>query len=97
MGDTIKTDMSVDDMLELAQLGPQIDLSNVKQLVIKPPLVYGHKRADGAAIQLPVWDKINPAIAEPVFHTAGHGADGTPAPPTPTPTMSPAQVQERQT
>jgi LCP family protein required for cell wall assembly len=96
MGDTIKTDMSVDEMLELAQLGPQIDLSNVKQLVIKPPLVYGHKRADGAAIQLPVWDKINAAIADLFSAPLVMAPTPTPAPPTPTPTMSPDQVQARQ-
>ena len=96
MGDTMKTDMSVDDMLELAQLGPQIDLSNIKQLVLKPPLVYGHKRADGAAIQLPVWDKINPAIADLFSTPLVMVPTATPAPPTPTPTMSPDQVQARQ-
>jgi hypothetical protein len=89
--------MSVDDMLELAQLGPQIDLSNVKQLVLQPPLVYGHRRAsDGAAIQLPVWDKINAAIADLFSTPLVMAPTPTPAPPTPTPTMSPDQVQARQ-
>ncbi|MBN1137472.1 MAG: LCP family protein [Anaerolineae bacterium] len=96
MGDSIKTDMSVDDMLELAQLGLQVDLSNVKQLVLQPPLVYGHKRADGAAIQLPVWDKINPAIADLFATPLVMAPTPTPAPPTPIPTMSPDQVQARQ-
>lgn len=96
MGDTMKTDMSVDDMLELAQLGPQIDLSNIKQLVLKPPLVYGYKRADTAAVQLPVWDKINPAIADLFSTPLVMVPTATPAPPTPTPTMSPDQVQARQ-
>ena len=96
MGDTIKTDMSVDDMLNLAQLGPQIDLSNVKQLVLKPPLVYGYKRADLAAVQLPVWDKINAAIADLFAMPLVMVPTATPAPPTPTPTMSPDQVQQRQ-
>jgi LCP family protein required for cell wall assembly len=96
MGDTIKTDMSVDDMLKLAQLGPQIDLSNVKQLVLKPPLVYGYRRADNAAVQLPVWDKINAAIADLFAMPLVMAPTATPAPPTPTPTMSPDQVQQRQ-
>jgi LCP family protein required for cell wall assembly len=96
MADAVKTDMSMDDMLKLAQLGPQIDLANVQSIVLQPPLVHGYKRPDGAAVQLPVWDKINPAIAE-LFNTPLQVAPTpTPAPPTPTPTMSPGQVQALQ-
>lgn len=40
----------------------RLDPTNLKQVVLEPPLVYGYRRADGAAIQLPRWDLINPVL-----------------------------------
>jgi hypothetical protein len=92
MAGSFKTDMSVNDMMELARLGPQIDLSNLKNVIIKPPLVYGHRTESGAAVQLPVWDKINPIVADLLSAPLVVQPTATPAPPTPTPTTSPAQT-----
>lgn len=96
MAGSFTTDMSVSDMMELARLGPQMDLENLKSVVIKPPLVYGHKLPSGAAVQLPVWDKINPAVADLFSEPLVVPPTPTPAPPTPTPTTSPAELQEKQ-
>ena len=41
-----------------------IDTSKLKQAVLEHPLVYSHRRADGAAVQLPQWDLINPVLAD---------------------------------
>jgi LCP family protein required for cell wall assembly len=104
MGSSIKTDMTLDEMLELARLGPQIDMDSIRSVVIKKPMVYGHKREDGAAVQLPKWDLINPVLADlfmaplvlptptpmPTFTPA------TPELPTPTATPDLAKIEERQ-
>jgi LCP family protein required for cell wall assembly len=60
----VKTGMGPRDMLTLAFLALQIDTSNLKQVVLEPPLVSGHRRADGAAVQLPNWSLINPVVEE---------------------------------
>jgi LCP family protein required for cell wall assembly len=60
----IKTDMNLGDLLAMAFFAAQIDTSTLKQRVLEPPLVVGHRRADGAAVQLPNWDLINPVLDE---------------------------------
>jgi hypothetical protein len=67
----------------------------MKRVVLEKPLVYGYKRpSDGASVQLPKWDLINPVLADlfttPVIEVV---PTATPAPPTPTPTLAPAQVE----
>ena len=64
IADGIKTDMDLGDMLALAFFAARIDTTNLRQVVLEPPLVAGHRRADGAAVQLPNWDRINPVIEE---------------------------------
>jgi polyisoprenyl-teichoic acid--peptidoglycan teichoic acid transferase len=98
MANTIKADMSMEQMLELARLAPQIDTSNIRQVVIERPMVYGYRRADGAAVQLPKWDLINPVVAD-LFSAPPTvvAPTPTPAPPTPTATLAPVQIEELQT
>lgn len=97
MMDSIKTDMSLDDMVEMASLAPKIDMSNVKQAVIQKPMVYGYKRpSDGAAVQLPKWDLIRPVVEDLFTTPVVVQSTPTPAPPTPTPTLAPEQVEELQ-
>jgi LCP family protein required for cell wall assembly len=60
----LKTDMSPTDMVGLALLAAEIDPSNLEQVVLQHPLVTSFRRADGAAVQLPNWDLINPVIDE---------------------------------
>jgi LCP family protein required for cell wall assembly len=62
--DGAKTDMDLGDLLGLAFFAVRIDTSNLKQVVLEHPLVVNHQRADGAAVQLPNWDLINPVIEE---------------------------------
>lgn len=105
MSSMVKTDMTLEEMVELARLAPQIDLSDIDSRVIKKPLVYGYKREDGAAVQLPKWELIHRVVAE-MFAAPLVTATPTPTPaptqpaqptqPTPTPTLDLAQIEERQ-
>jgi LCP family protein required for cell wall assembly len=60
--DSIRTDLDVDQLIALAILAARIDMSNLKQVVLEHPLVFSHRRADGAAVQLPRWDRIDPVL-----------------------------------
>ena len=99
MSSMVKTDISLDEMKDLALLAPQIDLANIKTVVIQKPMVYGYRREDGAAVQLPKWDLIRPVV-EDLFRTPVAAAPlptpTQPAPPTPTPTLAPVQIEELQ-
>jgi hypothetical protein len=99
MSSMVKTDISLDEMKDLALLAPQIDLANIKTVVIQKPMVYGYRREDGAAVQLPKWDLIRPVV-EDLFRTPVAAAPlptpTQPAPPTPTPTLAPVQIEEFQ-
>ena len=60
----IKTDLDSSELLALALFAARVDTSQLKQAVLEPPLVFAHRRADGAAVQLPNWDLINPLLVE---------------------------------
>jgi LCP family protein required for cell wall assembly len=97
MGNMVKTDMTLGEMGELAQLAPQINLENIETAVIQKPLVYGYRTETGAAVQLPKWDLIRPLVDEmfkaPVVAAAPTPVPTQPAPPTPTPTLAPVQIE----
>jgi LCP family protein required for cell wall assembly len=95
MGNMVKTDMTLQEMTELALLAPQVDMGNMKQVVIKKPMVYG-QRVEGAAVQLPRWDLINEAVSELFDRPIQVEPTPTPAPPTPTPTLAPVEIQALQ-
>jgi LCP family protein required for cell wall assembly len=62
--DGIKTDMDLRELLTAAFLAVRIDTSSLRQVVLEPPLVVGHRRGDGAAVQLPRWELINPVLED---------------------------------
>jgi hypothetical protein len=93
MMDTVKTDMTLEEMLDLGALAPEIDMGNVKQVVIQKPMVYGYRREDGAAVQLPKWDLIDPVVADLFTAPVVVLPTPTPAPPMPTPTLAPQEIQ----
>jgi LCP family protein required for cell wall assembly len=99
MMDTVKTDMTMDEMLDLARLVPQVDMATLKSVVLQKPLVYGYRTEKGAAVQLPKWDLINPVVAD--LFAAPVVAVPTPTPtqpalPSPTPTLAPAEIEALQ-
>ncbi|MFN2290086.1 MAG: LCP family protein [Anaerolineae bacterium] len=58
----IRTDLGVRQSLSLAVMAVRVDPASLERLVLEPPLVKGHRRADGAAVQLPNWNLINPEL-----------------------------------
>jgi anionic cell wall polymer biosynthesis LytR-Cps2A-Psr (LCP) family protein len=64
IADGVKTDMDLGDLMALAVLVARIEPSRMKQAVLEPPLVAAHQRADGAAVQLPRWNLVNPVLEE---------------------------------
>ena len=60
----IKTDLNVGDLMGLALLAARTDPASLQRVVLEHPLVTSYTRADGAAVQLPDWDLINPVIEE---------------------------------
>jgi LCP family protein required for cell wall assembly len=60
--DGAKTDLDVGDLLRLAVYTVQMDTSTLKQVVLEHPLVVGHRREDGAAVQVPNWALIDPVL-----------------------------------
>jgi LCP family protein required for cell wall assembly len=95
MGNMVKTDMTLQEMTELALLAPQVDMGNLKQVVLKKPLVYG-QRVGEAAVQLPRWDLINEAVTDLFGRPIEVEPTPTPAPPTPTPTLAPVEIEALQ-
>jgi LCP family protein required for cell wall assembly len=97
MGNMVKTDMTLNEELELAALAPQVDIANLKRAVIQKPLVYGYTRpADKAQVQLPKWDLIQPVIQDLFSTPLVVESTPTPAPPTPTPTLAPVEIEALQ-
>jgi LCP family protein required for cell wall assembly len=96
MGNMVRTDVTLNEMKELALLAPEIDLGNIKQVVIQKPMVYGYRTENGGAVQLPKWDLIRPVVDELFRAPVVVVPTPTPAPPTPTPTLAPVQVEELQ-
>ncbi len=94
MGNSVKTDMTLDEMIELARLAPQINMDSIKSVVIQKPMVYGYRTETGGAVQLPKWDLIRPVV-EDLFSTPLVAVEPTPtpAPPTPTPTLAPVEIE----
>ncbi|MBN1660458.1 MAG: LCP family protein [Anaerolineae bacterium] len=93
MGHMVLTDMTLNEMVELAMLAPDIDMENLKQIVLDHPYVKSHKTETGASVQLPRWDLIDPAVSD-LFSAPVHvEPTSTPAPPTPTPTLAPIQIE----
>lgn len=62
--EAVKTDLDGGELLGLALLAARVEPSNLDQAVLERPYVTGYRRDDGALVQLPNWDLINPLVAE---------------------------------
>jgi LCP family protein required for cell wall assembly len=60
--DGVQTDLGLAGLVRVALLASRIDPASLQQVVLEHPLVSSYTRADGAAVQLPNWDLINPVI-----------------------------------
>jgi LCP family protein required for cell wall assembly len=64
MTESVRTDLQPHELLVVAILAAWTDMSTLKQVVLEHPLVYSHRRSDGAAVQLPRWELINPVLLD---------------------------------
>jgi len=64
LADTVETDLPPNEILNLAQIGWNIDRDNVKSAVIDQNMTVRHVTPTGADVLLPKRDKIRPLIDE---------------------------------
>lgn len=64
----VETDLGAGEMLALALLAARVEPSNLDQVVLERPYVASYSRDDGAAVQLPNWELINPLVEEIFRH-----------------------------
>jgi polyisoprenyl-teichoic acid--peptidoglycan teichoic acid transferase len=71
--DSVKTDMTFEEMMQLAQLGQTIPKDNIKSAVINPEEGYVllGKMPDGQEILMPVYEKIHELVATMFDATPG--------------------------
>jgi len=62
--ESVRTDLRPDELLVVAILAARADMAGLKQVVLEHPLVYSYRRSDGAAVQLPRWELINPVLLD---------------------------------
>jgi LCP family protein required for cell wall assembly len=62
--EAVKTDLGLGEMAILGLFAMRTDPAKVEQVVLKSPYVVGYRRNDGAAVQLPDWQLINPLIEQ---------------------------------
>lgn len=58
----VRTNLSKAELLAVALLAMQNEPSEMERVVLEHPLVVSHRRADGAAVQLPNWALIHPVL-----------------------------------
>jgi LCP family protein required for cell wall assembly len=68
--DAVNTDLSAPQVLALGLFVARTDPAQLRRVVLEPPLVYAHRRADGAAVQLPDWPRIY-LVIDDLFGPAG--------------------------
>ena len=73
VGDSVKTDLTLDEIAELANIAKKLDTSNVQAGVIDDTMTISSITPQGAMVEVPDWDKINPLV-EQLFPTAAAAA-----------------------
>jgi LCP family protein required for cell wall assembly len=61
--DSVKTDMGPAELAALVLCWARVDPAEIERLVLERPYVYDYQRPDGAAVELPNWELIWPAVA----------------------------------
>ncbi len=90
----VKTDMPLDEMWRLTPLARDVSMESIRSAVIDASMTVGYRTDKGAAVRVPIWDKIDPLVADMFFSASvpAPAVSPTPAPPTPTPTIAPAEA-----
>jgi LCP family protein required for cell wall assembly len=77
-GDTVKTDMTLDEILALAQIVQRMDSSRVRSGIIDSSMTTSKMTPQGWLVEVPDWDKIRPLLDE-LFPIAVASAAPTPS------------------
>ncbi len=72
----IRTNLSLQQVIQLAVLGTQIDAKQIKQIVIPPDVVYESFSPDGLSILIPIPDEIR-ALRDKVFAVTSPASPST--------------------
>jgi anionic cell wall polymer biosynthesis LytR-Cps2A-Psr (LCP) family protein len=72
----IRTNLSLQQVIQLAMLGTQINAKQIKQIVIPPDVVYESVSPDGLSILIPIPDEIR-ALRDKVFAVSSPASPST--------------------
>jgi LCP family protein required for cell wall assembly len=72
-GDSVKTDLTLDEIRELAPLAKDLNTSTIQSGVIDDSMTISSTTPQGAMVEVPDWEKINPLV-EQLFPTAAAAA-----------------------
>lgn len=64
VGETVETDLGLDEVLYLGWVGSRLEWANIKSRFIAPPYVASWTTPDGAYVLLPVEGALEPLVAE---------------------------------
>jgi LCP family protein required for cell wall assembly len=64
LADSVQTDMPLDEIMRLARLSATLDMNNIKSAVIDDTMTVPQTTPQGAAVLLPLREKIRPLIDE---------------------------------
>ncbi len=68
LGDSIQTDIPLNEMLSMADLAKKIDRGNIRHGVIDSTMTTGVTTSSGAMVEVPDWDKVR-ALVDGLFPT----------------------------
>lgn len=90
VGNSVKTDLTLDEMWALAQVARDVEDGDISRGVVGPNYIRPIINSDGSEVLLPRWNKIMPLIEDELGFETENGAPTIPRPPTPTvtPTMT---------
>lgn len=89
VGNSVETDLTLDEMWALAQVAREIDEGSISRGVVGPNYIRPIINSDGSEVLLPRWNKIMPLVEDELGFQVTNGAPDIPIPPTPTPTATP--------
>ena len=86
VGNSVKTDLTLDEMWALAQVARDVEDGGISRGVVGPNYIRPIINSDGSEVLLPRWNEIMPLVEDELGFEVENGAPAIPLPPTPTPT-----------
>jgi len=78
LGDSVKTDLTLEEILALAETAKQIDRSNIRHGVIDDAMTTTVRTPQGALVEVPDWEKVHQLVNE-LFPTSTPSAVPSPS------------------